>query len=97
MTDEEKRQRRTLLTALNDALAAGTHAAINERIALRDAICAYLAAEQARGSTVESVVETVKEILKKAEQEASDTSDELAERLVDSCLEFYRTTALRSI
>ncbi len=88
--DQHDKQHQTLLRALNDALSAGTHAAFRDRITLRDAVCAYLAAEQARGSTVESVVQTVKVILRKAEKEPVDINDELAEQLVDSCLGFYR-------
>lgn len=97
MTDEEKKHHRTLLAALNDALSAGTHAAINDRITLRDAVCAYLAAEQARGSPVQSVLQTVKDILSKAHQGRAATNDELAEQIVDSCLGSYRPPRLRSI
>lgn len=96
MTDEKK-QHRTLLAAVSDALSAGTHAAISDRTVLRDAVCAYLAAEQARGSTAESVVQTVKDILIEADGERADTNDELAEKLVDSCLGYYRPTGLRSV
>ena len=97
MTHEEQRQHRTLLAALQGAISAGTHAAINDRIALRDAVCAYLAAEQARGSTIQSVVQTVKDILSKADEDRADTNDELAEQLVDSCLDYYRSLGLRSV
>lgn len=97
MTDEKTKQHRTLVAAASDALSAGTHAAISDRKTLRDAVCAYLAAEQARGSTVESIVQTVKDILSKANGERADTNDQLAEQLVDSCLGYYRSTGLRSV
>lgn len=86
-----------MLAAASNALSAGTHAAISDRIALRDAVCAYLAAERARGSTAESVVQTVKDILSEADGERADANDELAEQLVDSCLGYYRSTGLRSV
>jgi hemerythrin len=94
---ERDEKHRKLRTAFNAVVSARTHAAIDDRVSLRDAVCAYLAAEQARGSTVESVVQTVKEILRKAEDGAADTHDELAEHLVDSCLGFNLAPGLRSI
>ena len=97
MTHQEKNHQQTLLTAINEALSARTHAAIGDRVALRNAVCAYLAAEQARGSTVESVIQAVKEILMKADDGAAATNGELAHQLVASCLEFYGTTGLRSV
>ncbi len=87
----------TLLRALNEALSIGTHTAASDRIALRDAVCAYLAAEQARGATVESVVQTVGDILGKAEGSSPEANADLAAQLIDACRGFYRTPGLRSI
>jgi len=92
VTDKTGKEHRALLTQLSTVLSDRTKAAIHSRIVLRDAVCAYVAAENANGMPLVTVIQTVKEILRNAEQDASTASDELAQQLIDWCIEFHRTT-----
>lgn len=95
MADKTEKEYRTVLTELNKVLSDRTGAATSNRITLRDAVCAYVAVEQARGTTLKIVIETLKEILREAEQVAASATaaterrdDDLAQQLVAWCLEF---------
>jgi hypothetical protein len=99
MADRAAKEHRTLSTEINKVLSDRTHAAISDRITLRDAVCAYVTAEQARGTTLNSLLQTLKEMLRKAEEAAASATNatvrrdnELAQQLVDWCTEFHRTT-----
>ena len=92
MTDEESH--RTLLDQLSAVLSEKTQTAITNRIALRDAVCEYVASEKANGTPLAKVIHAVKAILRDAEEVASAASDELAEQLVDWCIEFHRAAGL---
>ena len=83
----------TLLSKLASELSERTDAASRDRIALRDAVCAFVAAERTRGTPVGSVIQTVKKILREAEQKSmtSGATDELATQLVAWCKEFHRS------
>ncbi len=96
MADKTEKEYRTLLTELNRVLTDRAHAATGDRITLRDAVCAYVAVEQARGTTLESVIQTVEAILRKAKEAAvggADSTDrragDLAKELVAWCLDLY--------
>jgi len=78
-----------LLAELSAAIADRTYEASADSIALRDAVCAYVAVEDARGTELKSVVEIVKQILRKAEKETAQAPPELAQQLVDWCHEFH--------
>lgn len=97
MTDNEKYQ--SLSAEIRKVLSDRTHAAISGRITLRDAVCAYVIAERARGKMLTSILRTVKEMLRRAEEAAATATDatvhrdnELAKQLVDWCTEFHRAT-----
>lgn len=97
MPDRTEEEYRTLLTELNKVVTDRTVAATSDRLNLRDAVCAYVAAEQARGTSLTSIIKVVKQILRKAEESANGASDaaelrnnELARQLVDWCEEFHR-------
>jgi hypothetical protein len=98
MTDKVDQACRTLLTELHQVLTDRTRVATVTRFTLRDAVCAYVEVEQARGTTLAQVIRTVKGILRKAEETASTANsasqkrdDNLAQQLVDWCIEFHRT------
>jgi len=98
MTDRPNEEYRTLSTEISNVLTDKTSAAILDRTTLRDAVCAYVAAERATGTTVSSVIQRVKEILRKAEEEAASATDAterrddgLAQQLVVWCMEFHHT------
>ena len=78
-----------LLAELSAAIADRTHEASADSIALRDAVCAYVAVEEARGTALENVVEIVNQILRKAEKETAQAPPELAQQLIDWCHEFH--------
>lgn len=90
MSDKTGKEHRALLAQLSAALAEKTKMATSSRIALRDAVCGFVAAQTANGISLESLVKTVKEILRSAEKGAASASDELAQQLVDWCVEFHR-------
>lgn len=89
MSEKTGKEHQTLLNQLSTVLSERTKTAIASRIALRDAVCAYVAAETASGITLESLIQTVKRILRNAEKGATAASDELAQQLVDWCVEFH--------
>lgn len=78
-----------LLAQLTTVLSERTEAAIEARVALRDAVCALVAVEHARGVALTAVIQTVKEILRNAENGSAKAGDELAIQLVDWCVEFH--------
>ena len=93
MSDKSDKEHRALLAQLSAALAEKTRMATASRIALRDAVCRYVAAQTANGISLETLVKSVKDILRKAEKGAANASDELAQQLVDWCVEFHRSAA----
>jgi hypothetical protein len=101
MTNKPKEEYRTLSTEIGNALSDRTHAATSDRTSLRDAVCAYVAAERATGTTLDSVIQRVKDILRKAEKEVANATDAtqrrddgLAQQLVDWCTEFHSKAEL---
>ncbi len=90
-TEEEYRR---LLANINNVITDQAQTVTGDRIALRDAVCAYLEAEQARGTPRARVIQILEEILRNAEQREARTSDaganpsgELAGQLVAWCVE----------
>lgn len=79
----------TLLAELSAVITHRTYEASADSIALRDAVCAYVAVEHSRGTPLESVIETVRQILRKAERGTAQAPAELAQQLVDWCREFH--------
>ena len=77
-----------LLAELSAVIAERTYQASADSIALRDAVCAYVAVENSRGTPLADVVEIVKQMLRKAEKGAPAPA-ELAQQLVDWCHEFH--------
>ena len=101
MTNEPNKGYQALSTEIRNALSDRTNMAISDRTALRDAVCAYVAAERLIGTTLKSVIESVKEILREAEKAAVTATDatehrddRLARQLVDWCTEFHGTAEL---
>ncbi len=97
MTDIPKYEYRRLSAEIDAVLSDQTNAAIKSRITLRDAVCAFVIAERARGTTRKSVIKTVKGILKEAEERAAPAGEKteyvengLSRQLVDWCIEFHR-------
>lgn len=87
MTD--KKEYRSLQAEAERRLSGRTNAAANDRIKLRDAVCAFFAAERARGISIAAVQTTVEGILKRAENGGRDGTDdhrELARRLIEWCV-----------
>ena len=80
-----------LLEQLTAVITEKTDAAIAARIVLRDAVCALVAVEQARGMPLSTVIATVKEILAKVQSGLGKASDELAQQLIDWCVEFHQS------
>ena len=98
MSDKTEQQYQKLLAELNKILTERTDAATGERIALRDAVCAYVFAERASGTTIDHVVHAVDAILGEAEEAVAKGADgvrrrdhALASQLVYWCLEFGST------
>lgn len=89
MTEKSGAAYRKLLAELSNVLSDRTHTASNDSIALRDAVCAYVANEHLRGTPLHGVIATVKEILRNAENGAARATDELAQQLIDWCTEFH--------
>jgi hypothetical protein len=97
VTDQSEKEYQNLLGELNIVLSERTEAAVADRIALRDAVCHYVEAEQSRGTPLSIIIGTVKEILRKAEPISANVPDELAEQLVEWCRQFHGTHAARNL
>ena len=84
----DKNEYRTLLAEAEKLLTDATDTAVTDRVALRDAVCAYFAAERSKGGSVESVRNSVEAILIRAEVRVGKLNGhkELAEELVNWCL-----------
>jgi len=89
MTSRNAKEHDTLLAQLKSVLSERTEAAIAARVVLRDAVCAYVAVEHARGVPLTTVIQTVKDILRSAENGSVKASGELAVQLIDWCVEFH--------
>ena len=88
-----RKERDALLAELTAVLSDKVEAAVKARLALRDAVCAYVAVEQARGIPLAAVVQAVKKILCAAEERVAKATDALAIQLVDWCVEFQQMCA----
>jgi hypothetical protein len=100
-TEEEYRK---LLTSINEIITDQVKAATADHIGLRDAVCAYLEVEQARGTTLTRVIQVVDEILRKAEQREPGAGDagasrdrDLAKQLVAWCVESRGNSGNRAV
>jgi hypothetical protein len=89
MVEQSGNEYRNLLAELTAVIADRTRKASVDSIALRDAVCAYVAVENARGTPLGSVVATVKQILRKAENGTGRAPTHLAQQLIDWCHEFH--------
>jgi hypothetical protein len=87
--DGNDKERDALLEQLSSVIAEKTEAAITARIALRDAVCAFVAVEQRRGMPLSAVITAVKDILAKVQSGVGKATDELAQQLIDWCVEFH--------
>ena len=86
----EKKEYQALLVEAAGLLFERTHEAIHERIALRDAVCAYLAAERSQGVPLELICKSVERILKRAgarspNGDGRDGPHAFAQQLIDWC------------
>ena len=82
-------ERDDLFSELTSFLSDAAEAAIAARVKLRDAVCAFVTAEEARGMSLKTVLQTVKDILRAAEKDATGSPDELAVQLVNWCRELH--------
>jgi ElaB/YqjD/DUF883 family membrane-anchored ribosome-binding protein len=89
VTDKSEQEYQDLLDELNSVLSDRTEAAVADRIALRDAVCHYVEAEQSRGTPLPTIIATVREILREAEPEPANVPGHLAEQLVEWCRQFH--------
>lgn len=89
MSTSDDKTSRKLLSELSNALSARTQEAMKASQNLRDAVCEYVAAEQARGTSLKEVLATVKQLLAEAESVAGYSTDTMAGQLMDWCLEFH--------
>ena len=98
MSDKSKKERAALLFQVHRILVKKTEAAAADRVKLRDAVCAFVFAEQHKGTSLRGMIQTIWEILEKAEKSASVTSPKhvappetrnLARQLVEWCVEFH--------
>ncbi len=95
----DKSEYRDLLAEAEEFLTDSTNTAIRDRIKLRDAVCAYLAGERAKGTALTTVLLSVEEILKRAEARVVGNGGhrERAQQLIDWCVELNRPGKLRIV
>ena len=87
----DKNEYRVLLDEAERLLTDATSTALTDRIGLRDAVCAYFAAEQSKGSSIESVRRSIEAILIRAEVRVGKLNghEALAKELVDWCIDQF--------
>ena len=95
----EKSEYRDLLAEAEKLLTDSSNTAIRDRIKLRDAVCAYLAVQRAKGTALTTVLHSVEEILKRAEGRVVGNGGhrERAQQLIDWCVELNRSGKLRIV
>ena len=98
----ENKEYQELLAEAEELLSDRTNEAIHDRIALRDAVCAYLESERAQGVALEVIRQSVEGILKRAEarvagRDGRDGHRELAQRLIDWCVQLVQTPQLKIV
>lgn len=103
MSDKTEAACRAVLSELSLVLTDQTREATQTRRGLRDAVCDYVAVEQARGVSIARIIQTVKDILRNAETVAAADApaaeirdDDLAKQLVDWCVEFHHAARSRT-
>lgn len=89
MKETSEIEYQALVSELTSVLAQRTEAAVTSRIALRDAVCHYVEAEQSRGTLLTTIIATVRRILNDAEPDSANVPVELAGQLVDWCRQFH--------
>lgn len=82
----------SLFSELTSFLSDAAEAAIAARVKLRDAVCAFVVAEEARGISLKAMIQSVKDILSAAEKDATKSTDDLAVQLVNWCREFHKSS-----
>ena len=90
----KKNEYRVLLDEAEKLLADSTTNAINDRIELRDAVCAYFDAERTKGTSLSAIVDSVEAILTRAAGRLGkvDGHKQSAQQLVDWCIELDHQT-----
>ena len=89
MPDNNESKLETSLVQLNRVLSEKTDAASAYRIALRDAVCAYFAAERARGTPLIDFTRALRQLLRKSADGGPGAADALALQLVHWCMNFH--------
>ena len=89
---DKSNEYRVLLDEAEKLLADSTNNAINDRIELRDAVCAYFDAERRKGTPQSAIVDSVEAILIRAAGPLGkvDGHKQSAQQLVDWCVELDR-------
>jgi len=84
-----KNSYRVLLDEAEALLNTATNTATRDRVELRDAVCAYLITEQAKGSSIDSIRTSIEAILMRAEVRVGKLNGhkELARDLLEWCLD----------
>lgn len=87
------------MSEVEEFLADSTSEALADRIELRDAVCAYLLAEQAKGVQLKKVLKSVEAIIERAMARTGeiDGHKELAQQLIDWCVALDRTVDLKIV
>ena len=80
---------RALLAEAEKLLADSTNNAINDRIELRDAVCAYFEFERTKGTSLSAIVDAVEAILVRAAGRLGQINGhkQSAQQLVEWCVE----------
>ncbi|HJP60861.1 MAG TPA: hypothetical protein VJ865_12715 [Gemmatimonadaceae bacterium] len=96
---QKQNEYRALLAEAEKLLADSTNHAIDDRIELRDAVCAYFDAERTRGTSLSAIVDAVEAILVRAAGRLGkvDGHKQSAQQLVDWCIELDRQTNSRKV
>lgn len=96
----DKKEYQTLVAEAEKLVEQSTRIAITDRLALRDAVCAYLAAERKNGVRIETVRASVERILLSSARDGDgDGADSkaMAERLIDWCVQKQRSADMKIV
>ena len=96
----DKKEYQTLVAEAEKLVEQSTRIAITDRIALRDAVCAYLAAERKNGVRIESVRASVEKILHSSARDGDgDGADSkaMAGKLINWCVQKQRSEDMKIV
>lgn len=89
MTNKPRKDDQRPLAEMEKVLSERATTAMEDRVKLRDAVCAYHAAEKARGTSLSTITARLTAALNKSEEGTLEATAKLVGDLLDWCTRYY--------